>query len=277
MISTTIEAVLSVVRADIEHAINWFIEYFMQVNSSKFQFMFLPKFTSKEFIQVHDTFIPCNNEVKLLGITIDNKLKFDKQVDLLCKNSARQLNVLYRFNVIFDLREKENIYDTFILSYLIYCLIVNTKKVKKIQERALCFMFNDKKDLYISLLENCGYTTLPVRHIQTIETEGSKSLNNLNPTFYEPNVWSKTIPHDLRFSNVLFQHKWQNVTYGKPTLKNYGSHICNLMSNEIRSCTEIDKFKSLLKSWEGPKCQCTMCNALSLILWTVNILYYICI
>ncbi len=42
-----------------------------------------------EFIQVHGTFIPHNNEVKLLGITIDDKLKFDRKVDLLCKNAAR--------------------------------------------------------------------------------------------------------------------------------------------------------------------------------------------
>ncbi len=51
--------------------------------------MFLQKFTSKEikpeFIEVHGTNIPCKNEVKLLGITIDDKLKFDKQVDILCK------------------------------------------------------------------------------------------------------------------------------------------------------------------------------------------------
>ncbi len=52
--------------------------------------MFSLKCTSKEikpeFIQVHSTFIPCNNEVKLfIGITIDDKLKFDKQVDILCK------------------------------------------------------------------------------------------------------------------------------------------------------------------------------------------------
>ncbi len=66
----------------------------MQVNPSKFHFMFLEKFTSKEikpeFIQVHGTFIPHINYVKLFGITIDDKLKFDKQFDLLFKNAARQ-------------------------------------------------------------------------------------------------------------------------------------------------------------------------------------------
>ncbi len=62
---------------------------------------------------------------------------------------------------------------------------------------------------------------------------------------------------------ALFQPKWQKVTFGKHTLKNYGSHMLNLLPNKIKSCTKINKFKSLLKSWEGPKYQCTMCNALS--------------
>ncbi len=48
--------------------------------------MFLQKFTNKEikpeFIEVHGINIPGKNEVKLLGITIDDKLMFDKKVDI---------------------------------------------------------------------------------------------------------------------------------------------------------------------------------------------------
>ncbi len=32
---------------------------------------------------------------------------FDKQVDILCKNAARQLNILYRFKGLFDLKERK--------------------------------------------------------------------------------------------------------------------------------------------------------------------------
>ncbi len=35
----------------------------------------------------------------------------------------------------------------------------------------------------------------------------------------------------------------------------------NLLPDEIKSCTEIDKFKSLLKPLEGLKCQYTLCNS----------------
>ncbi len=47
--------------------------------------------------------------MKLLGISIDYKLKIGKQVDILCKNAARQLNVLYRFKGTFDLKDRGKI------------------------------------------------------------------------------------------------------------------------------------------------------------------------
>ncbi len=60
--------------------------------------MFMKKYTSKEilheFLNVNDIKIPAETEVKLLGMTIDNKLKFDKHVDKLCKSAAWQLNVV---------------------------------------------------------------------------------------------------------------------------------------------------------------------------------------
>ncbi len=51
----------------------------------------------------------------------------------------------------------------------------------------------------------------------------------------------------LKNSTGLFKTMWQKVTYGKHTFKNYVSHIYNSLPNDIKSCTEIDQFKSLLK------------------------------
>jgi hypothetical protein len=40
--------------------------------------------------------IKCEEHVKLLGVTIDYELNFDKHISEICKKSARQLNVLKR-------------------------------------------------------------------------------------------------------------------------------------------------------------------------------------
>ncbi len=128
IIASTIEVLLATLKQDTENAIKWFIINVMQVSPSKFQCMFLKPFTNKEempkFIEINGTNILCEKEVKLLSITIDEKLKFDKHVNIICKKAARQINVMYRFKSVFDLKERQIIYNTFILSNLNYCPII---------------------------------------------------------------------------------------------------------------------------------------------------------
>ncbi len=177
---------------------------------------------------------------------------------------------MYRFKGVFDLKERQIIYNTFILSNFNYCPIIwhfcgktCTKKIEAIQERALRFMFNDKTSIYSSLLEKCNYTTLHFRCIKAIASEVFKSLNNLNPNFMNKIFQVKDIIYDLRDSNMLCQPKVNKITYGKKTFSYYGTHIWNSLPNNIKESTSLDNFKTMLKACEGPKCQCSMCNALS--------------
>ncbi len=57
-------------------------------------------------------------------MTIYNKLKFNKLFDKLCKIAAWQLNVLYRLREIIDIKEKEIMHNTSILSNFNYCPII---------------------------------------------------------------------------------------------------------------------------------------------------------
>ena len=150
-VQLTIELVLSTLKKDGENAMKWFTINFMQANPNKFQFMLLKKLTSPitlpNTLEICGTEIKRDSEVKLLGVTIDDQLKFNKHVDILCKKAARQLNVMYRFKGIFDFKEKETVYNTFILANFNYCPIVwhfcgktSTKKMELIQERALRFL-----------------------------------------------------------------------------------------------------------------------------------------
>ncbi len=106
IIASTIEVVLAPLKQDTANAIKLFIINVMQVNPSKFQSMFLKHLTNKEempkFIKINGTNIPCEKQVKLLGFTIDEKLKFDKHVNIICKKAARQIIVMYRFKDVFD-------------------------------------------------------------------------------------------------------------------------------------------------------------------------------
>ncbi len=52
---------------------------------------------------------------------IEDKLKFNKHIGVLCKKAFRQINVLYRFRSVFNIAEREVIHNTFILANFNYC------------------------------------------------------------------------------------------------------------------------------------------------------------
>ena len=93
---------------------------------------------------IRDIDIPVNENVKVLGIHIDNKLKFDKHISELCKRASKHINAISRFSQFVDEKCRISLYHSFILSHFHYCKIVwhncdteNTIKIEKIQKRPL--------------------------------------------------------------------------------------------------------------------------------------------
>ncbi len=115
---------MAALKHDSKISIQWFRANFMEAIPSEFQFMLMKPFTRKEllpnFIAINDTTIERESQTKLLGITIDDKLKLNRHVDILCKNIAKQINVLYRFSGIFDIKDREVIHNTFVLANFNY-------------------------------------------------------------------------------------------------------------------------------------------------------------
>lgn len=68
----------------------------MKANPEKFQAMAIRAKTQKQQISfdLENVIIKCEDEVKLLGIMIDFKLNFNTHISEMCKEAARQLNVL---------------------------------------------------------------------------------------------------------------------------------------------------------------------------------------
>ena len=64
----------------------------MQANPEKFQAIFL----APGHFSIDNINIKPEKSVKLLGIELDDKLKFDIQVSSMCKKAAKQLNALKR-------------------------------------------------------------------------------------------------------------------------------------------------------------------------------------
>ena len=86
------------------------------------------------------------SNVKLLGIKIDGKLSFDEHIRTICLKASRQLNALIRIQNHLNIKQRNTIYETFVLANFNFCLIVwnycsskNIIKLERIQKRALRF------------------------------------------------------------------------------------------------------------------------------------------
>ena len=71
--------VVSKLTHDGSASITWFRQNFMKANAGKFQFLITDK--DDIILQIDDTAIEKESQVKLLGILLDDKLKFSEHVN----------------------------------------------------------------------------------------------------------------------------------------------------------------------------------------------------
>ena len=76
-------------------------------------------------------------------------------------------------------------------------------------------------------------------------------------------------PYDTRDKYKLIQPLKRTTTYGLRSFQYFGAHVWNMLSINIKAAHSLHEFKSLIRSWPGPKCSCHICIAL---LWLMSLL-----
>ena len=92
----SIDQVISRLEETTESLFKWFSDNQMKANLDKCH-LFLNNCCKKK-IKIGDSEILSSTRDKLLGITIDNNLKFTLHVEYLCKNVSRKMHVLARIS-----------------------------------------------------------------------------------------------------------------------------------------------------------------------------------
>ena len=101
------EEVKQILREDFQIVTRWFYESCMVLNSGKCHFMCLGKNTENETYCFNNTEMKNSSKEKILGITIDNKLKFKSHVKNLCKKASQKIWALSRLtNYVNDSENK---------------------------------------------------------------------------------------------------------------------------------------------------------------------------
>ena len=130
----------------------------MKANLNKFHSLLS---TTDAFnFEISETVIRNSNSKKLLGVTFDNKLKFEKHIITICQRANRKLNALARPTPYMELGKRRILMNAFFNSQFNYCPVIwmchsraLNNKINRLHERCLRIIYNDKTSTFKELLE----------------------------------------------------------------------------------------------------------------------------
>ena len=103
--------------------LNWFRVNSMVANPGKFQiFLGSDIDNSKITFMIEHKRVKSRNEVKLLNITIDDKLFFTTHIENLCNTASNRLRALARIRKFLSFDQTEPLSEAYIISTFTYCL-----------------------------------------------------------------------------------------------------------------------------------------------------------
>ena len=119
-------------------------------------------------LYIENITINISKSLKLLGITIDNKLIFEEHISVLFKKAPLQLNAISRLEkYVGKKKEKEATIDSLIYSnfnyfplVLLFCSCKFSNKIEQIQKLCYRIKLNHNESDYETLLEKSSKTTM---------------------------------------------------------------------------------------------------------------------
>ena len=178
-----------------------------------------------------------------------------------------------------------SIFRAFILTHFNYCALVwhfcgatNTEKLERIQCRALRFVFLDFNSDYTTLLDRAGLPTLELAWKREILVEVYKAVMHLSPPFMWGLFTQKLLTsYNLRNSNKLYIPHLNTTKFGLRSFSAYGATLWNSLPGHIKSCGDLNSFKTCMKTWQDIPRKCNMCKFLSSMLYIVCLIKFLAI
>ena len=122
---TSIDAVTIKLKDDLQKLLDWFKNKGMCANPAKFQMMFLGLKSDRSFIlNIGGQQVKQSEQVKLLGVQIDNSLKFDAHVKELCRKINQKLCAFSRIRPFLNKEKAKMLLTSVVMSNFSYCPLV---------------------------------------------------------------------------------------------------------------------------------------------------------
>ena len=121
----SLENVLKSLEKNSMLAISSFENNYVKLNTDKCRLIVSGYKHEQVWANIGKDLIWESNDVKLLGVTIDRDLKFDKHVLKLCSKANQKLSALFRMVNLLSFTKGRTLFKAFVGSQFKYCPIVS--------------------------------------------------------------------------------------------------------------------------------------------------------
>jgi len=170
-------------------AIEWFESNYMKMNPDKCHLILAGHKHEHIWAKIGGNRIWETSQQRLLGATIDNKLKFNNHIIELCKIAQNKLSALIRHSYLLNFDKRRTLMKAFIESQFGYSPLVwmfhdrgVENKINKVHERALRCVYRDDVSTFEELLKKDNSFSMHHRNIHAMAIEIFKVKYNVGPS-----------------------------------------------------------------------------------------------
>ena len=189
----------------------------------------------------------------VLGVTIDNSLKFDIHVENICKKLSKLSYLLSQIKYYLTYDAKLNFYYSYILPCFDYCITAwgysskgNLDKLYKFQKRIGRQILNDFDCSSDLLFKRLGWLTIYERlDFITVKNVYKTLYENAPTSLFTFRNNSREIP--LRNTGIDLTLPNANTEFRKKCFDYAGAQKWNSLPHDIRNALTLSHFKYLVK------------------------------
>ena len=136
------------------------------------------------------------------------------------------------------------------------------KKIENLQKTALRFLYNNYQLSYEKLSDKANISIMNVKRLCFLCVEIYKTINNLNHSFMKQIFRLRETNRNVREKCRLNLNlpDYNEVTFGKKSLRIIGPRIWNSLVYHIKSSKSLQFFKTVIKNWDDANDKCLICK-----------------
>lgn len=251
------------INEDLDNIVKWSEDHGLKINPNKSTAMLIGTDNNRirglqsktNSININGNIIQEAEVVKNLGITIDNKLSFEKQVNKVSSYAYMSLKHLYKFKTLLTSETKYLTCESLILSRLNYCLSVYyplltdklKKRLQKIQNMCLRYSYNINRREHITPhIRDLKILNIENRYVLQFSCLLYNIVNNGIPRYLTEKIVLRSELHERNLRNPTYNLPVHRTTKFEGSFTYNAPKTLNTLREEMTH-PSVRCFKSAIK------------------------------